>query len=69
MDDCFHQLSINPAMGRACSEIISGFHKFPTGSHVIYFRIKNEKQIEVVRILHESMDVVLQLTSEVGSSS
>ncbi len=69
MDECFQQLSINPAMGRACSEVKSGFHKFPTGSHVIYFRSKNEKQIEIVRILHESMDVELQLSSEVGSSN
>jgi toxin ParE1/3/4 len=64
LDGCFHQLSENPAMGRSCDEIKPGYYKFPTGCHVVYYRCKTEKMIEIVRVLHESMDVELQLSGE-----
>lgn len=69
LDDCFHQLTGKPAMGRTCDEIKTGYFKFPTGSHVIYYRSKTEKQIEIVRILHESMDVELQLSGEQNNTN
>lgn len=61
LDNNFHQLARNPTMGRDCSEIMPGYSKFPTGSHVIYFRKRSTKLIEIVRVLHESMDVGGQL--------
>jgi len=69
LDDCFHQLNGKPAMGRTCDEIKPGYFKFPTGSHVVYYRSKTEKQIEIVRILHESMDVELQLSGEQNNTN
>jgi toxin ParE1/3/4 len=69
LDSCFHQLGDNPAMGRACDEIKPGYYKFPTGSHVVYYRSKTEKQIEIVRVLHESMDVELQISDEQNNSN
>jgi len=68
LDDCFHQLSSNPAMGKVCDEIRPGYYKFPTGSHVVYYRNKSNEQIEIVRILHENMDVNIQLLKEPGGS-
>ena len=69
LDGCFHQLSDNPAMGRSCDEIKPGYYKFPTGSHVVFYRCKTERMIEIVRILHESMDVELQLSDEQNNSN
>ena len=69
LDDCFYQLGDVPAMGRSCDEIKPGYYKFPTGSHVVYYRNKTEEQIEIVRILHESMDVELQLSGEQVSTN
>ena len=60
LDDCFHHLSRNPSMGKGCDETRPGYHKFPTGSHVVYYRRKANGYIEVVRVLHESMDVDTQ---------
>ena len=34
----------------------SGYHRCLTGSHVLYFRIADDGQIVVVRILHQRMD-------------
>ena len=64
LDDCFQRLSRNPSMGKACSDLRPGYHKFPTGSHVVYFRSKTNKQIEIVRVLHENMDVETQRTND-----
>ncbi|MBE9487334.1 MAG: type II toxin-antitoxin system RelE/ParE family toxin [Desulfuromonadales bacterium] len=57
LDDSLRQLAGNPSMGRECSEIRNGYHKFPTGSHVIFYRREAGRPIEIVRVLHENMDV------------
>ena len=45
-----------PGLGRSCDEIRAGYFKFPAGTHMIYFRRRKAK-IEIVRILHQRMDV------------
>jgi toxin ParE1/3/4 len=46
-------------MGRACDEIREGYRKLPHGIHVIYYRLPNESELLIVRILHTTMDVDL----------
>ncbi|HEV2270853.1 MAG TPA: type II toxin-antitoxin system RelE/ParE family toxin [Steroidobacteraceae bacterium] len=48
-------VAANPAMGRPCAEVRAGYHKHPSGSHVLFYRIIPDG-IDVVRILHEDMD-------------
>jgi toxin ParE1/3/4 len=67
LDDCFHQLSNNPNMGKVCGEIRPGYYKLPTGSY-IYYRSKSNESIEIVRVLHENMDVDTQFLKESGGS-
>ena len=62
LDDSFHQLASNPATGRACNEIKVGYYKFPTGSHMIFYRKKVDLKMQIVRSLHESMDVKMQFS-------
>ena len=57
MDNCFAQLSENPNLGIKCDYIAEGYRKFPQGSHMIYYRPTPKKIIEIIRILHKSMDV------------
>lgn len=45
----------NPAIARACDEIRPGYRKFPSGSHMLFIRVRRDG-IEVVRILHGRMD-------------
>ncbi|HAS8147395.1 type II toxin-antitoxin system RelE/ParE family toxin, partial [Vibrio vulnificus] len=33
------------------------YRKFPQGSHVIFYRQIGSQNIEIIRILHKSMDV------------
>jgi toxin ParE1/3/4 len=44
-----------PNIARACDDIRPGYWKYPTGSHVLFFRV-TDKRINVVRILHSRMD-------------
>ncbi len=48
-------IAARPAMGRACPEIRAGYYKYPTGSHVLFYRSIADG-IDIVRILHERMD-------------
>lgn len=57
VDQVFRSLAKNPLMGRACDEIREGYRKFPHGAHVIYYRLPNESELLIVRILHTTMDV------------
>ncbi len=61
LDSCFHQLAANPFMGKDCSHIRSGYRKNTVGSHVIFYRQTSVDIIEIVRVLHGSMDIERRL--------
>jgi len=45
----------NPALGHECKEVRAGYRQYPSGFHVLFYRL-TDGGIEVVRILHEPMD-------------
>lgn len=49
-------LTCHPEMGRSCEDIRAGYRKRPVGVHVVFYRLTGDT-IEVVRILHQRMDV------------
>jgi toxin ParE1/3/4 len=51
----------NPRIGRACDEIRPGYRKLAAGSHLLFYRLTAEGIIDVVRVLHQRMDVDRQL--------
>lgn len=61
LDRAFHELADHPAMGRDCGAVRAGYRKHGVGKHVIFYRLGSEG-IEIVRILHERMDVEARLT-------
>jgi toxin ParE1/3/4 len=44
-----------PKLGRECPEVRPGYRKFPSGSHVLFYRLTADG-IDVVRILHQRMN-------------
>ncbi len=48
--------------GRSADDIRPGYRKLPVGSHVLFFRITSDGEIDVVRILHQRMDVAGRFT-------
>ena len=45
----------DPRRGVVCDSIRSGYRKFSVGSHVLFYRVPDER-IVIVRILHQRMD-------------
>jgi toxin ParE1/3/4 len=60
-DDTFHMLAASPLVGKNCDEVMPGYRKFPQGSHVVFYKDGSHGVIEVVRILHKSMDVEMRI--------
>lgn len=48
-------VAAKPKLARSCNAIRPGYWKYPAGSHVLFFRMRDEG-IDVVRILHSRMD-------------
>lgn len=61
IDQVFHALVKNPAMGKMCDHIREGYRRFPHGVHVIYYKQIEKEDLLVVRILHSTMDVELRI--------
>lgn len=49
-------LSNGTLVSRSADDIRAGYRKAAAGSHVIFFRLRSDV-IEIIRILHQSMDV------------
>jgi toxin ParE1/3/4 len=62
LDACFNQLAANPLKGKDCGNIRSGYRKHPAGRHIIFYRPLSKDTIEIVRILHERMDIETRLS-------
>ena len=48
-------VAADPRKGRSSEEVRAGYHKYPAGSHLLFYRSVKEG-IDVVRILHGRMD-------------
>lgn len=57
----FHRLADTPSIGQNCDYIKSNYQKFPQGSHIIFYKTVSNQSIQIIRILHKSMDIILQL--------
>lgn len=54
----FEKIASNPTLfGKRYDEIFIGLRGFKTGKHILFFRILNNGAIEIIRILHERMDL------------
>lgn len=49
--------AVNPRIGQACEEIRPGYRKLAAGSHTPYCRVTPDGVVDVVRVLHQRMDV------------
>lgn len=56
LDQSFHLLAQEPQRGRDCADIRVGYRKYHVGRHLIFYRMAQDG-IEIIRILHDSMDI------------
>ena len=58
--DEIQYLCSNPNAGRSFEQIRNGYRASKVKSHLIFYRF-DSKSIEIIRILHERMDIIEQL--------
>ena len=56
----FDWLAENPALGKPRDDIKQGYFCFPEGTYLIFYIVKN-KQIEIIGIAHQRMDIIDRL--------
>jgi toxin ParE1/3/4 len=55
--DNFNDVANNPDLGKNYSGVIKNLLGFRAGRHIIFYRKIEEGEIEIIRILHEQMDL------------
>lgn len=56
LDTC-QVIADKPNIGKNYEAILNRLFGYKTGRHIIFYRIENEKEILIIRILHEQMDL------------
>jgi toxin ParE1/3/4 len=57
LQSAIERAAANPRIGRACDEIRPGYRKLAAGSHMLFYRVTAEGVVDVVRVLHQRMDI------------
>ncbi len=57
LDKCFHDLANESLKGQDWSEIWPGYRKHSAGRHIIFYRQIPAGAIEIIRVLHDRMNV------------
>ena len=58
---CFQDLADSPSRGSDCGSLRVGYRKKQCGRHLVFYRTGDEGLLEIVRVLHESMDMASRL--------
>lgn len=61
LDGSFKYLTEHPEAGTSCDDLLIGYRKHPSGSHIIYYKISSSNSVDIVRVLHKRMDTATQL--------
>ncbi len=59
--DACAALAAGKSRGRPIDDIRPGYLKHAVGSHFLFFRVTDDGVIEIIRILHQRMDVAAHL--------
>jgi toxin ParE1/3/4 len=51
------KLAANPLLGKKYEKVNRELFSYKAGEHLIFFRIINKTEIEVIRLLHNRMDL------------
>jgi len=56
LEACFIELVSHPELGKHRPEIRDGYRSIPKNHHIIFYR-QPQEYIEIIRILHQRMDM------------
>ncbi|WP_431127043.1 type II toxin-antitoxin system RelE/ParE family toxin [Flagellimonas flava] len=52
-----NEIAANPLLGKTYSGISNDLLGLKSGKHIIFYHVVSENEIEIIRILHERMDL------------
>ena len=55
--DACEALAAGRRQGRSAEEIRAGYRKLAVGAHLLFYRMTEDGDVDIVRILHRSMDI------------
>jgi toxin ParE1/3/4 len=55
--ETFYEVANNPEIGKSYSLIRDDLLGFKSGRHIVFYRRVRNDEIEIIRILHEQMDI------------
>jgi toxin ParE1/3/4 len=55
--DYIEEIVINPNIGKSYEDIINKIMGLRAGRHIIFYRLIEANEVEVIRVLHERMDL------------
>jgi len=55
--DEIEHLKMNFFSGKSMEHVREGYRSVKIKSHLIFYRLYDEKRMEIIRVLHQSMDV------------
>ncbi|MFQ5790986.1 MAG: type II toxin-antitoxin system RelE/ParE family toxin [Acidobacteriota bacterium] len=60
LNRAFKTLARKPGLGRVYDEVYEGLRVYPSGKHLIFY-FASDNGIDIVRVLHERMDIPSRL--------
>ncbi len=63
LENC-HQIACNPELGKNYSVITENLLGCKAGRHIIFYRKIEKNEVEIIRILHERMDLKNRMTEK-----
>jgi toxin ParE1/3/4 len=64
LESACQQIGKNPELGTQYAEINSHLLGFKIGNHIIFYQVNTDHHIEIIRILHQRMDLFSKLEDE-----
>jgi toxin ParE1/3/4 len=61
ISDTFKEIAKKPLKGKLYSNLTPEIFGYKIAKHIIFYRILDKSSIEIIRILHEEMDLKLHL--------
>ena len=62
--DSFNEIASKPLIGRLYLGIVDNLKGYQVGKHIVFYRVIDSNNVEIVRILHERMDLKNRITEK-----
>jgi toxin ParE1/3/4 len=62
--DSFNEIANKPQIGRLYMEVVDNLKGYQVGKHIVFYRLIENNKVEIIRILHERMDLKNRITEK-----